>query len=320
MVLTKQRAVWRVGVVLVIGSAFSLPVVAQQSQGPTQSSLIGFMNPGFMNPGFTNPGSINSSKSGESFASDDSDQSGSSASQSTNTAAGERPGLISRSIKRTLQDQKELYAAPFKKSNLKWDALFLAGTGGLLAADRHIRKALPDSNLSIYHAISNSSIASISIVSGGVWLYGRNKDHEHAHETGNLELEALVNTFLVYAPMQLLAGRERPDEGTGNGRFWIHNRFNSSFPGGHSMFTFTMASVLAHEYPKPWVQFLSYGAATGVTAGRLLGRNHFASDLLVGSVLGYLIGSHIFHAHCKMGLSSSCHNNETSSLELPDQP
>jgi hypothetical protein len=30
-------------------------------------------------------------------------------------------------------------------------------------------------------------------------------NHPHARETGELELETLVNTFLVYTPMQLIA-------------------------------------------------------------------------------------------------------------------
>src|SRR5262249_40594826 len=162
---------------------------------------------------------------------------------------------------------------------IKWDALFLIGTGALIAEDRNIRKAMPDTHLGVYHAISGTAIAATSVASGTLWVYGMKKKNEHAKETGDLELEALINTFLIYAPMQVVGGRERPDEGTGNGRFWIHNRFDSSFPGGHSMFTFTMATVIAHEYPKPWVQALSYGAASAVTAGRLLGRNHFSSDL-----------------------------------------
>jgi PAP2 superfamily len=228
-------------------------------------------------------------------------------------------GLVMRSIKRTLHDQGELYSAPFHKKNIKWDALFLVGTGALLAEDRNIRKATPDSPLGAYHALSGSAIVATSIASGALWVYGMKKKDGHAKETGDLELEALVNTFLIYAPMQLASGRERPDEGTGNGRFRIHNRFDSSFPGGHSMFTFAMATVIAHEYPKPWVQAAAYGAATAVTAGRLLGRNHFSSDLFVGSILGYLIGTHIFHAHCKMGLGSSCHNDNSAVL-TPEQP
>ena len=122
-----------------------------------------------------------------------------------------------------------------------------------------------------------------------------------------MELETLANTFLIYAPMQLISARERPGEATNNGRFGHHHAFNTSFPGGHSLFTTAMATVLAHEYPRPWVQAVAYGAAATVTAGRLIGRDHWASDLFVGNVLGYLIARHIFHAHCDPDLSEACH-------------
>jgi membrane-associated phospholipid phosphatase len=285
---------------LAVTTTGSLSGFAQQLSAPSSEPLIGFMSPsGRVDDVDTSP----QESSAHSPADSDTQHS----------------GLVMRSIKRTLRDQGELYAAPFHKQNLKWDALFLIGTGGLIAADRHIRKALPDSPLGAYHALSAASIVSLSVASGGLFVLGRKNENEHAKEAGDLTLEALVNTFLIYAPMQVIAGRERPDEGTGNGRFRIHDRFNSSFPGGHSMFSFTMATVIAHEYPKPWVQVAAYGAATAVTAGRLLGRNHFSSDLFVGSILGYLIGTHIFHAHCKMGLSPSCHN-DNSALMLPEQP
>ena len=49
-------------------------------------------------------------------------------------------GAVKNAIRRTLDDQKELYLTPFKESNFKWDALELVGTGSLIAADRHIEK------------------------------------------------------------------------------------------------------------------------------------------------------------------------------------
>jgi membrane-associated phospholipid phosphatase len=233
-----------------------------------------------------------------------------------NSSKSSTSGLIKRSLKRGLEDQKEIYSAPFRPSNIKWDALFLAGTGALLATDRRISRSLPDTHLNISRNSSNVAIVGMSIVSGAIWVYGRKGDHPHARETGDLELETLANTFIVYTGMQFLAGRERPDEGTGNGRFWKHNGFNSSFPGGHAMFSWAMATVLAHEYPKPWVEWLSYGAATTVTVGRFVGREHFASDVAVGSVLGYLIGTHIFHAHCRPGISEACHSPLKSALHF----
>jgi hypothetical protein len=216
-------------------------------------------------------------------------------------------GLVVRRLRRTLEDQKELYLAPLKPKNLKWDALFLGTTGALLATDRQISRDIPTDHVNISHDIALLCLGGTGAAIGGIWAYGIKTDNPHAKETGELTLESLANTFLIYTPMQFIAGRERPGEGTGNGRFWRHGGFNTSFPGGHAMFTWAMASVVAHEYPRPWVKFLAYGAAVSVSGARLTGRNHFASDIWVGSILGYLIGTHIFHAHCDPEFSEDCH-------------
>jgi hypothetical protein len=36
-------------------------------------------------------------------------------------------------LNRGLLDQKQILVSPFRKKNLKWDALFLAGAGSLIA-------------------------------------------------------------------------------------------------------------------------------------------------------------------------------------------
>jgi hypothetical protein len=228
-----------------------------------------------------------------------------------NSSQTQQHGLIVRSLKRGLNDQKELYRAPFKASNLKWDAMFLAGTAALIATDARISRALPYEHKDVGLNISNICLVGTGATLSSLWAYGIKTKNEHAKETGELELETLANTFLIYTPMQFLAGRERPDEGTGNGRFWQHNGFNTSFPGGHAMFTWAMASVVAHEYPRPWVKALAYGAATSVSLGRFFAHQHFASDTFVGTTLGYFIGTHIFHSHCRPGLSEACDSQST---------
>jgi hypothetical protein len=112
-----------------------------------------------------------------------------------------------RSVKRTLQDLKELYRAPFKTSNFKWDVLVLGGTAALLATDRHIEKHIGTAHYTFYQATSDVAIAGLGATLGGVWIWGIKGDHQHAKETGVLELETLVNAFLIYTPMQLLAAR-----------------------------------------------------------------------------------------------------------------
>ncbi len=215
-------------------------------------------------------------------------------------------GLVTRSVKRTLEDQKELYLAPFKPSNFKWDALVLGGTAALLATDRHIEKHIGNAHFTFYQDTSDVAIAGLAAALGGVWISGIKGNHPHAKETGVLELETLVNTFLIYTPMQLLAARQRPGEGNGNGDFWMHHSVNTSFPGGHSMFTFAMATVVSHEYSQKWVQALAYSAATIVTVTRFMARDHWSSDMFAGAALGIGIGAHVFHAHCNPDLSDSC--------------
>jgi PAP2 superfamily len=225
------------------------------------------------------------------------------------TQQSDHEGLVMRSVRRTLEDQKELYRAPFKPSNFKWDALMLGGTAALLATDRRVEKHIGNAHYTFYQATSDVAIAGLGATLGGVWISGIRGDHQHAKETGVLELETLVNTFLIYTPMQLLAARQRPGEGNGNGDFWKHHNIDTSFPGGHAMFTFAMATVVSHEYPQKWVQALAYSAATIVTVTRFMARDHWSSDMFAGAALGIGIGAHVFHAHCNPDLSDSCRHH-----------
>ena len=217
-----------------------------------------------------------------------------------------QPGLVKRSVQRIGEDQKRLYLAPFERHNIKWDALVLVGTGAFLAADRRIESNIPHSNFTAYQATSDIAIAGLAGSLVGIYAYGFKDDHRHAKETGNIELETLVNTFLIYTPMQLIFARQRPDEGNGNGDFFKHHAVNTSFPGGHAMFTWAMASVLADEYPKPWARALSYSGAFAVTFTRFMARDHWSSDMFIGTALGIAIAENTFHARCNPEFESQC--------------
>ncbi len=209
-----------------------------------------------------------------------------------------------------LEDQKDIYTAPFHRRSFKWDLLFLGATGGLIAADKHISGALPSNHTALSSSISDIGLYSMTASVTGIWLSHYKTNNSHARETGVLAAEAVASTAGVYAMSQLIAGRERPTEGNVSGQFWQHNALGSSFPSGHSSFTWAMASVLTHEYPKPWVRWLAYGTATTVSLARTTALKHFSADVAVGGVLGYLIGRHTFNAHCVPGLSSACHSSK----------
>ena len=202
-------------------------------------------------------------------------------------------------LKRGAEDQKRIYTAPLQRHNLKWDALFLAAVGGLIATDKHVTGAVPHDNLSVSRNISDAGLYSTIAATGGLLVWGVIKKNEHARETGILGFESFANTAAVVAVTQLIAGRERPLEGAGQGRFWVNNAVDSSFPSMHSGMTWSLASVLGHEYRNSWVQIVAYSTATTVSMTRVTGLKHFTADVAVSGVFGYLIGEHIFHAHSK---------------------
>lgn len=217
---------------------------------------------------------------------------------------------FSESLERFGADQKNVYLAPFHRSSILWDAILLGGTSGLIAVDKRASAALPQSHLNVSTDISDVGLIGIEAAAGGLWLSSFSSHDDRARETGVLSFEAFVNSASVYAVTQLLAGRERPLEGAGHGRFWQHNTLNSSFPSGHATFAWSTATIIAHEYPRPIVEWLAYGTATAVSVTRFTGRTHFPSDVVVGSVFGYLIGRYVFHTHCGAGRSPACKRSE----------
>jgi len=214
--------------------------------------------------------------------------------------------FLSRWAKRGLRDQAGIYTVPFHRSELKWVIGLPAVTLGLIAIDKHASGALSRSGTRASTDISDIGLFGAAGAVGIVLLDGETRGDSHALETGVLGAEAMANSGVVYAALQLITERQRPLQGTRRGNFFQTSGLDNSFPSGHTIVTWTAASTIAHEYPKPWVEWLAYGTATAVSVTRFTSLQHFPSDVVVGSTLGYLIGRHIFHEHCKAGLSPIC--------------
>src|SRR6266436_4733298 len=85
----------------------------------------------------------------------------------------------------------------------------------------------------------------------------------------------------------------------GAGGMWLlgHVRHNE-----HWSETGFLAGVAAHEYPGPLMKIMAYGLASLVDYSRIRGRQHFPSDVLVGSVIGNLVAQNIYSRHHDPGL------------------
>jgi hypothetical protein len=210
-------------------------------------------------------------------------------------------------IRRILRDQAEIYTSPLHKSALKWDFGLPLVTLGLVAIDKHVSGEVPKSPGSVSSDISNGGLFGMEGITGLILLDGVLTHNPHAEETGILGAESFVDSAGLYAVVQLITGRDRPFQDARKGHFFQHTSiYGNSFPSGHSVFSWAAASTLAHEYPKGWVKWLAYGTAAAVSVTRVTSGQHFPSDVVAGGALGYLVGRHVFHAHCKPGLSEAC--------------
>jgi len=193
------------------------------------------------------------------------------------------------------QDEWHLIKAPFHKKALVWDALFLGATGVLIANDESVLYAIPTQWHSTNREISNGALYGTAAVAGGIYLTGLFTENEHSQEVGIRTAEATVDSVIMYGAMKAIFQRQRPYSGPGEGKFFAGNWTNGSFPSGHAMFTWTIASAVAHQYHSIPLDILLYGMASTVTTTRVLAGQHFPSDVFVGSVLGYLIGDYVAH-------------------------
>jgi membrane-associated phospholipid phosphatase len=110
-----------------------------------------------------------------------------------------------------------------------------------------------------------------------------------------LGAEALINSGIVAAVLKSSTQRRRPRAGEERGEFF---EGGLSFPSGHTIAVWSLATVVANEYrDKHLVQIGAYGLAAAVSVSRFTGRNHFLSDVLVGSAIGYGIGRYVYRTH-----------------------
>src|SRR6266850_1266900 len=198
-----------------------------------------------------------------------------------------------------LLDQEQIFTSPFRmnRRNAPWWLLSAATTAGLIAADRHIADSFENSNGQVRWGgrISNigASYTLIPIVAGS-YAYGVWKDNAKAREIGVLGTETLLDGLIVAGILKEATRRNRPDERE-PGEFWGGGR---SFPSGHSIQVWSIASLLAHEYKnKPIIQITAYGLAGIVSASRIAAREHFASDVVTGATMGWFIGRYVYQTH-----------------------
>jgi membrane-associated phospholipid phosphatase len=230
------------------------------------------------------------------------------------------PTLEKEFFKNILNDQKAIWTAPFhlRGSDARWLAPLGFGTAALIATDRSTGDEIAESrrqlNASriVSYAGSGYGVGGVAL---GFYLFGRATNDDRARETGLLGAEALIDSAIVVTGIKEVAQRRRPLAAKGRSDFFDGG---SSFPSGHSIAAWSLATVIANEYhDRPLVQITAYGLATAVSLSRFTGEKHYLSDVLVGSALGYGIGHYVYHAHHRRSVNSSDEEESMGSHKWP---
>jgi len=226
-------------------------------------------------------------------------------------AAGEEVTLKTLP-KRFVGDEGRILSSPFRKSSYSAESVtrsvipFVVISGGLIAGDRKINESLPgtlDQRNWSGRVSQLGAWYSLTGISGGTYLVGKFTGNGRAQEAGLLAMEALGHAQVTVFALKQLTNRERPLDHDHRGGFW---EGGTAFPSGHSAGAFAVATVFANEYRhQRAVPILAYSLASAVSLSRIGAQKHWASDVFVGSTIGYLMGRATFKRHHQDSLRGS---------------
>lgn len=196
------------------------------------------------------------------------------------------------------EDQKQIVTSParIRFSDATWLVPLGGITAGLLATDSQYSASLSQnpSTLRHYRNISDAGLATLAGAGAGLYLLSYPLHDVHWRETGFLAGEAALNSWVSVQALKYTLQRERPYQGNGSGQFFGSG---ASFPSAHAAVAWSIAGVIAHEYPGTLPRLFAYGMASAVSFSSVHSREHFPSDVLIGSTLGYLISQSVYRRH-----------------------
>jgi membrane-associated phospholipid phosphatase len=195
-----------------------------------------------------------------------------------------------------LKDQADIWRSPARlhPHDFEWLAPLALATGAAIATDHRAMTRVVSRNPDFNQASIDTSNALIGLwiaAPAAVYGYGHFLENDRARQAGILTGEAMLDGVVVEQGMKLIFWRERPGVDNSRGHFFQSSAgIDSSFPSSHSLIAWSAASALAGESSSHWTQFALYSAAASVSLTRVMGQQHFPSDVLVGSATGWLIG------------------------------
>jgi membrane-associated phospholipid phosphatase len=142
-----------------------------------------------------------------------------------------------------------------------------------------------------------------------MYLGGRLSHNERLADLGLHGTEAIFVGLAATGLIKGVAGRARPYMDTNNPhdfkpfRGFTGGSDYSSFPSGHTLTGFAVASAVTAETHRWWphstwyIAPAMYGGATMIGLSRMYNNKHWASDVMLGAAIGTFAGTKVVRYH-----------------------
>ena len=189
--------------------------------------------------------------------------------------------------------------APFSwdKNDLRKIGFYLGATGITMFADPTVKKYSQDNQseqLDQFFQIDKYyGTGYMLIMSGGIYLGGILGNDRGIRILGLKTFEAFIYSGLIANLIKPVIGRRRPYGGDNHlvfNPFTLDNKYHA-LPSGHATVSFAVSAVMAKEVDNFFWDAFWYSLAGWTAAARIYHNQHWFSDTIAGSLLGYSIGS-----------------------------
>jgi membrane-associated phospholipid phosphatase len=215
------------------------------------------------------------------------------------SAEGDRPYKLVPASFDVLRDEREIWKDVFQihRTDLTWIVPIAAANAAAIATDGAAYRDINTSRTiqKASHAVSSLGAPyPLFAAAGSMYLFGRYTGSRRIRETGILGTQALVHTAIITGVLESLTNRRLPNA-SGHSSFWSGG---DAWPSGHATMFWALSTVVAQQYQDhPATRWGAYSLATAVSVSRFTGRQHFPSDALASSVIGYFVGRWVVHRH-----------------------
>lgn len=196
---------------------------------------------------------------------------------------------------RLAENQKKVWTTPVRRSTWRkapsW--AFVGFSAASFSLDGDFSTELREtSSLDGFNRVFASSASDIVFTSLPLAfaLGGMAAGNERFADFGWKSTEVALTAWISTAGIKVATQRSRPHEGQIYG-FW---KGGSSFSSGHAAVAWSLAALAVREFPEHrWVPWVAYPLAAAISFSRISSGNHYASDVVFGSFLGYSMGRYL---------------------------